>query len=114
MSGELDEIFVSGESEEFEVEHKGKVYQFAKKELSWAETNKLLSKAVKISDKGIEVQLNIWFEEYLIAALTKAPWNLNETRISLKKLSPEFGAKLEKFVPKPTSLAGEADFFVQE
>jgi len=110
----VEDLYVKEQAEEFEIEHNGQVYQFAKRELSWLKTNKILSKAAKITQKGVEIALDVWYEEYLSEALTKAPWNLGETRIALRRLDPAFGAKLEKHIPRPGGFSEDLDFFGQE
>jgi len=114
VTEDLKALFVSEEVQEFEIEHEGKKWKFKIKELPWLKVNQLLGKALKISQTGIEVQLDSWYENYLIEALVEAPWQLSETRLALRKLGPKFGAKLEKKVPRPESFVEDIDFFVRE
>ena len=111
---ELDELFVSEQLNEFEIEHKGKTYKFKIKELPWLKVNKIMSKAAKVTTKGVEISLDAWYEEYLSKALVEAPWPISETRLALRKLGSTFGSKLEKHVPRPGGFIEDIDFFGQE
>ena len=109
----MEELFIGAEKE-FSIPFEGKEYTFALKELSWLEVNKLLSKAVKITAKGLEISIDTWYEEYLVASLTKAPWKLEETRLALKQLKASFGALLEEYIPKPGAMESNLPFFGQK
>jgi len=112
---DLNKIYVrEGEEEPFEIEHEGETYQFAKKKITWKQMNELLSKAVEISEKGIQIHMGRFYEEAAIAVLVRTPWEIGQTRMALKQLDPVFGKKLEKYLPRIESLIEGGDFFVGE
>ena len=112
--GDIKSILVSEVAKEFEIEHNGEKFKFKMRKLPWLTTTGLLSRATSYSGKGTAiVNMDAYYEEYLIAALVEAPWRLEETRFILRKLDPSFGDKLEEFVPKPGVAEGEQVSFFE-
>ncbi len=112
--GDIKSILVSEVAKEFEIEHNGETFKFKMKKLSWLTTTGLLSRSTTYSAKGTAiVNMDAYYEEYLIAALVEVPWRLEETRFILRKLDPEFGSKLEEYVPKPGVAEGEQVSFFE-
>lgn len=112
-----DILITNSEEEEFEIVFLEKTYSFAKKPISWAKMNKILSEVMDINpSKGMKFDMAKYYEECLLAMLTKTPWELNNTRTVLRQLKPEFGILLEKHVPQPASFLEEDkdNFFVEE
>jgi len=110
----LSSILVSEVAKEFEIQHNGESFKFKMKKLPWLTTTGILSRATSYSAKGTAiVNMDAYYEEYLIAALTETPWRLDETRFILRKLDSEFGDKLEAFVPKPGVAEGEQVSFFE-
>jgi len=113
--GDIRNIMVTEIPVEFEIKFKEEVFKFKIKKLSWLRVTGILSKATSYSDKGTaSVNMDMYYEEYLIAALVEAPWPLDETRFVLRKLNPEFGDLLEDFVPKPGKTEGEQIGFFEK
>lgn len=111
---DLQKIIVSDAPEQFEIVYEGETFQFEIKKLPWLLVTKILSRATYYTKEGGKVDMDVYYEEYLCSALTKAPWNLAETRFILRKLKPEFGDLLENHVPKPGEAeAGQVDFFAK-
>jgi len=112
---ELKTILVSDVPEEFEIEFKGEKFKFKMKKLPWLKVTGLLSRATSYNGKGAaSVNMDMYYEEYLIAALTEAPWNLEESRFVLRKLDPAFGDLLENYVPKPGGAEAEKISFFEK
>jgi hypothetical protein len=106
--GELKTIIASEAPQAFEIKFKGETFAFKIKKLPWLRMTGILSKATSYSGKGTaNVDMDVYYEEYLIAALVEAPWNLEETRFVLRKLDSDFGELLEEYVPKPGATEGE-------
>jgi hypothetical protein len=113
--GDIRNIMVTETPVEFEIKFKKEVFKFKIKKLSWLRVTGILSKATSYSDKGTaSVNMDMYYEEYLIAALVETPWSLDETRFVLRKLNPEFGDLLEDFVPKPGKTEGEQIGFFEK
>lgn len=106
--GELKTIIASEAPQPFEIKFKGETFAFKIKKLPWLRTTGILSKATSYNGKGAAtIDLDVYYEEYLVAALVEAPWNLEETRFVLRKLDADFGELLEEHVPKPGDAEGE-------
>jgi len=106
--GDLKVIIASEAPEAFEIQFKGETFAFKIKKLPWLRMTGILSKATSYSGKGTaNVDMDVYYEEYLVAALVEAPWRLDETRFVLRKLDQDFGELLEEHVPKPGSTEGE-------
>lgn len=105
--------FVKEELTGFEVEYQGETYKFKKRELSWRQQNKVVSKCFKISDQGLSFDLDLYCTEILRKILVEHPWDNLE--IALTRLNEEFGNVLMNHVPKPPFMesAEEASFFDQ-
>lgn len=99
---DISKILVSGATEDFEIKYKDDVFKFRLRKLPWLQVTEILSKATSYTqEETAQVNMRLYYEEYLVAALVEAPWNLEESRFILRKLDPEFGDLLEKHVPKP-------------
>jgi len=113
--GELKTILVSEVPTEFEIEYKGERFKFKMRRLPWLKVTGILSKATSYTGKGgASVNMDMYYEEYLIAALAEAPWNLEESRFVLRKLDPAFGDLLEEYVPKPGAVEAEQISFFEK
>lgn len=111
--GDIHKILASEAGKEFTIEHAGDTFKFRMTRLPWLRVTGIISKCTSYSNKGVAtVNLDQYYEEYLIASLVEAPWPLDQTRFILRKLSSEFGDKLEDYVPKPGEAEAEkASFF---
>jgi len=113
--GELKTIIASEAAQAFEIQFKGETFSFKIKKLPWLRTTGILSRATSYNGKGVaHIDLDVYYEEYLIAALVEAPWNLDETRFVLRKLDSDFGDLLEDHVPKPGESEGEQTGFFEK
>lgn len=113
--GELKTIIASEVPQAFEIKFKGETFAFKIKKLPWLRMTGILSKATSYNGKGAAtIDMDLYYEEYLLAALVEAPWDLQETRFVLRKLDSDFGELLEEYVPKPGSAEGEQVSFFEK
>ena len=113
--GDIRNIMATDIPVEFEIKFKDEVFKFKIKKLPWLRVTGILSKATSYNGKGTaSVDMDVYYEEYLVAALVEAPWSIEETRFILRKLNPAFGDLLEDFVPKPGTTEGEQIGFFEK
>jgi len=117
----IDIIFNSGEERETKAQFKGQEVIIKTKEISWSEKNKILSKCFNYQTDG---QISFAFDTYNREMLKKIissikigdsqipPTEIND--ILFSRLSPAFGAILEKLVPKAFEEVQINDFFGKE
>jgi len=105
---DLSGIYVSEEAKEFIVNHKGIDYEFKMKELPWLLSTRIMSGCVKPQKDGsVIIDKSDYDIQYLEAALVEAPWQLDKTRLHLRKLSQSFGNKLSAHIPNPNDIDDE-------
>lgn len=111
---EFENIFSSGESIQMEIEFEEKKIPITIRQLTWSEKNQILSRCfVYNSDGLVNFNFDRYQKEVLGKMIQQAPWG-ETNHIFLNRIKPEFGAKLEKLVPKAFEEGQSPDFFVRE
>ena len=99
---DLSKILVSSEVKTVEIEYKGEKFEFTIKELPWVQITKIASKCLDYSGKKVSIDRSEFDKQYLVAALVKAPWPLDQTEMIIKRLNKDFGNLLrDKVIPQP-------------
>jgi len=110
---ELDGIFAKSNIEVVEVEFKGVKISIEICPLSWSKKNQILGRCFTYATDGsISFNYDRYMKEALSELITKAPWG-ETNHIFLNKINAEFGAILEKLVPKAFDEVKNMDFFEQ-
>jgi hypothetical protein len=113
--GNLKTIMANSTPDEFEITFKGEVFKFRLRKLPWLKMTGIISKATYYDGKGsARIDMDLYYEEYLVAALAEAPWPLEETRINLRLLDADFGDLLEEHVPKPGGSESDKTSFFEK
>jgi len=110
---ELDKIYVSDTTKEIDLEFEGVKISIEIKPLSWSRKNQILSGCFTYgNDSQMKFNFDKYIKDMLCAMIVKAPWG-ETTHIFLSKIKPEFGAMLEKLVPRAFEEGVTGDFFVK-
>lgn len=107
----LENLFVSDEQKEVELRFQDQDFKIKIKSVSWSKKNQILSRCLSYSAAG-DVQFNIdrYMKDMICEIIVSAPWG-ETNHIFLTRLKPEFGAILEKLVPRPFDEVQVNDFF---
>lgn len=106
----IEKLCVGSGEIEFTIEVEGEKFTFAKRELSWTKINAILGQCIDLNSNGsVKMDIAKYNTECLVAMLTKAPWDLSQTRIVLAQLKPEVGRLLGAHVPSFENVMGETE-----
>ena len=106
---DINELFATQETKEKVITHKGKVWVFHYRELTWAEKNKIVSQATVI-ERNKDAHFEV--DKYLRLSFIKMELELNGhklTAIELVKLDEKVGNLLEDIVPKAQEIIKKED-----
>jgi len=105
-------VFQDSEVKDISLEYKGVLIPIKVRDLSWSERNQILGKCFNYqTDGNISFDFDKYMKESLSKMIVKAPWGETNS-IFFAKISKDFGAMLEKMVPKAFEEAQMPDFFV--
>ncbi len=111
---EIEKIFIEGESKEVELEYEGVEIKLKVKPITWSKRNQILSRCFTYNNDGtVQFNFDRYLKEMLSEMIVEAPWG-ETNNIFLSRIKPEFGAKLEKLVPRAFEEGKNLDFFVKE
>jgi hypothetical protein len=111
---DLNDIFISEDIKETEVEYQGKKFALKIKPITWSKKNQILTKCFTYGQDGqMSFNFDKYMKEILVEIIAEAPWGKTD-QIFLSRIKPDFGAILEKLVPKAFEELQSGDFFVKE
>lgn len=109
----LDVIYSTGETRSIELEYKEVKIPIVVRDLTWAEKNQILDICVKAGNGGTPTfSYDKYMREVLSRIIVSAPWGRTD-QMFFSKITPEFGAMLEKLIPKSLGDA-TTDFLAKE
>jgi hypothetical protein len=108
---DLNKLFSEEGTKETVLNFEGEDLCIKIRPLSWSKKNQILSRCFSYSQSG-EVAFNFdrYLKEMLCEMIVEAPWG-ETNHIFLTRIKPEFGAILEKLVPKAFQEIKEQNFF---
>jgi len=111
---EIDVIFTTEEQKEVTLEFKGIKIPIVIRKLGWSEKNKILAKCFTYQQDGtISFEFDRYTREMLKRCVVKAPWG-ETNEIFLSRIDADFGAMLEKLVPRAFEEGKNTNFFDKE
>ena len=108
---DLANIYIETAPKEVTLEYKGVEIPIKVRPISWSRKNEILSDCFTLD--GMKFNFNKYIKSILSEMIVEAPWGTTD-QIFLAKINPEFGAMLEKLVPKAFDEGSSASFFVKE
>jgi hypothetical protein len=109
---DINDIYISDELKEVELKYKTAEIKIKVHQLSWSKKNQILSACFTYgTDSQMKFNFDKYIKDMLCEMIVEAPWG-QTTHIFLSKINPEFGAMLEKLVPKAFEDGATNDFFV--
>jgi hypothetical protein len=111
---DINDIYISEGLKEIDLTYKTAEIKLKVKQLSWSKKNQILSACFTYgADSQMKFNFDKYIKDMLCEMIVEAPWG-QTNHIFLSKISPEFGAMLEKLVPKAFEEGATNDFFVKE
>lgn len=89
---DVNELFVSVEHKNIDIEYNNKIWQFVIRDLTWSEKNQIISKSAEVKggkNGGASFDVNKYNQLYLEKSVISAPFEIN--RANVLKLNAEFG-----------------------
>jgi hypothetical protein len=108
---DLNNIYIDDSPKEVKLEYKGVDIIIKVKPISWSRKNEILSECFSLD--GMKFNFNLYIKTILSEMIVEAPWGVTN-QIFLSKITPDFGAMLEKLVPKAFDEGTSTSFFVKE
>lgn len=111
---DINDIYISEGLKEIDLTYKTAEIKLKVRQLSWSKKNQILSACFTYgTDSQMKFNFDKYIKDMLCEMIVEAPWG-QTNHIFLSKISPEFGAMLEKLVPKAFEEGVTNDFFAQE
>lgn len=111
---DIENIYVKDDVQKVKFEYQGKEIELSIRSLSWSRKNQTLTKCFSYSQDGqMKFDFDKYMKEILTEIIVEAPWGKTD-QIFLNRIKPDFGAMLEKLVPKAFEEISNIDFFVKE
>ena len=105
------EKFFTVEPKEIEISFEDATVTLKIKQITWSKKNQILSKCFSYqTDGSIQFNFDRYMKDCLCEMIIEAPWG-ETNHLFLSRIKPEFGAQLEKLVPKPLGDVTPNDFF---
>jgi hypothetical protein len=108
---DLTNIYIDTALREIKLDFKGVEIPIKVKPISWARKNEILSDCFSLD--GMKFNFGRYIKSILSEMIVEAPWGPTD-QVFLAKINPEFGAVLEKLVPKAFEEGSSASFFAKE
>jgi len=105
---DINNIYIENAPKEIKIEYRGTEIPIKVRPLSWSKKNQILSDCFSID--GMKFNFDKYIKGMLTELIVEAPWG-ETNQIFLNRINPEFGAVLEKLVPKAFDEGLSVDFF---
>jgi len=110
----INDIYISEELKTVDLKYKTAEITLKVRQLSWSKKNQILSACFTYgADSQMKFNFDKYIKDMLCEMIVEAPWG-QTNHIFLSKISPDFGAMLEKLVPKAFEEGVTNDFFALE
>ena len=105
---DINTIYIESALKEIKLEYRGEEILIKVKPISWSKKNQILSDCFALD--GMKFNFDKYIKGMLGEMIAEAPWG-ETNQVFLNKINPEFGAILEKLVPKAFDEGLSVDFF---
>ena len=107
-------VFKGEETRDLSLEYRGVTIPIKIRDLSWSERNQILGKCFNYqTDGSASFDFDKYMKDSLSKMIVKAPWGETNS-IFFTRITREFGAILERLVPRAFEEVQIPDFFENE
>jgi hypothetical protein len=108
---DINDIFLKEDITDNVLQYHGVEIKVKTKPVTWSRKNQILTKCFSYAQDGsMQFDFDKYMKEVLIETIISADWGKTD-HIFLSRIKPDFGAMLEKLVPKAFEEMDSTNFF---